>query len=111
MPLSLLATTYTGDAAVLLCGIIGGPVLALSAILAVVALVLSPFTDTASAAQRLSREALWLSVIAIALLATATVSSGFHRDVKDDGLTTCGNRGPEPWMVALVAGIVPVVAI
>ena len=81
-----------------------------SAVAALVALALSPFTRTAAAARGLSRVALWGGLLAVALVVTATVFIAVDRDV-EFGSAAHRHRVGESLLVALGTAIVPVVAV
>jgi len=110
MPHSVLATTYPGGAGAVLTGIGWFIVGACSAVAAVVALALSPFTRTASVARRLSRVALWGGFVAVALVVIATAFVAFDHDV-EFGSATYRHRVGESLITALFTGIVPLAAV
>ena len=117
----LLATTYTNEAlaafrgtaqtAAAMCGLVWSIVGSSSAIAAIVALGLSPFTDMASFARRLGRFAFWGGAIAVALGLSAAVFVASDRDLMKFDSALYRHSVATTLMTALLSGIVPLVAI
>jgi hypothetical protein len=107
---SILATTYPGGAGAMLSGMAWFVVGSCSAVAALVALALSPFTRTAAAARGLSRVALWGGLLAVVLVLIATIFIAVDRDV-EFGSAAYGQRVGESLLVGLGTAIVPVVAV
>ena len=107
---SMLATTYPGGAGAMLSGMAWFVVGSCSAVAALVALALSPFTRTSAAARGLSRVALWGGLLAVALVVIATAFIAVDRDA-EFGSVTYRHRVGESLLIALGTAIVPVAAV
>jgi len=106
----MLATTYPGGAGAMFAGMLWLVVSSCSALVAIVALALSPFTRTAPVACTLSQVALWGGLVAVVFAVIGTVFVAIDRDV-EFGSPAYQDRLLQSLLPALVAALVPVAAV
>jgi len=109
MTYSVLATTYPGGAGAFFFGIAWFVVGACSAVAAVVALVLAPFSRTARTVCGWGRVALWGGVVAVALIAIATAFIAVDRDV-EFGSPAFRERIGQSLLMVLSTSVLPMAA-